>query len=367
MYRLVLLLVLVTPVANSSVGTITEQDGESTIIRQKASLSGVKGTGIEMLDVVSTGHGKTGITFVDDTHVNITENSKLIIDDFVYDQNSKSAGKLVMKVALGTVRYASGQVAHDNPNNVKITTPTATIAVRGTDFVMAVDEIGRSIVVLMPQCDDTKLTIDEPMCNSGAIDVITPAGAVTMNKPYQATLVETKGDSPPLPSIIKFDSKQVGNNMMISSPKAEGGIPLVQKARDAVKEANKSKQEKSAHLNNTPSSGVLGVTPEQDAQIAQDATTNTTIKQTSVNNSNSVQKSMEELLLPNSHVTPIYQQQILTGWYYYNLSSTQFETASVVLPKSTLVQVVVVQDLIQDTFQFANKPVGFITIRQNQK
>ena len=49
------------------------------------------------------------------------------------------------------------------------------------------------------------------------------------------------------------------------------------------------------------------------------------------------------------------------------MSSTQFETASIVLPKDTTVQVVVIQDLIQDTFQFATKPGGFITIRQNQK
>ena len=358
-----LLLVAFPSLVIGAVGTITNQDGNSTITRQNTSLSGTKGSEIEMLDVVSTGKGKTGITFIDDTHVNITENSKLVIDDFVYDSSTKSAGKLVMKVALGTVRYASGQVAHDNPNNVKISTPTATIAVRGTDFVMSVDEIGRSVVVLMPQCDDS----DNPVCNSGVIDVITPAGSITMNKPYQATLVESKGDSPPIPTIIKFDSRQVGNNMMISSPKTEGGISLVHKARDAVKEASKSKQEKSATLNNTPTTGVVGISSDQEAQIAQDATTSINIKQPTNDNSKPVQKSLEELLTESSHVVPIYRQQILTNWKYYNMSSTQFETASIVLPKDTTVQVVVIQDLIQDTFQFANKPGGFITIRQNQK
>ena len=361
---LFLLLLSISPsLVFGAVGTITDQIGNSVITRHNTSLAGTTGYGIEMLDIVSTGKGKTGITFIDDTHVNITENSKLVIDDFVYDANTKSAGKLVMKVALGTVRYASGQVAHDNPNNVKISTPTATIAVRGTDFVMSVDEIGRSLVVLMPQCEDT----ENKACDAGVIDVITPAGSVTMNKPYQATLVESKGDSPPLPTIIKFDSKQVGNNMMISSPKTEGGLSLIHKARDAVKESNKSKQEKSATLNNSPTSGISGMSPDQEAQIARDAGNTINNEQSMNDASHPVQKSLEELLTSSSRVTPIYQQQVLTGWQYYNTSSTQFETATIVLPKGTLVQVVVVQDLIQDTFQFSVRPSGFVTIRQNQK
>ena len=365
MKRFVMMMLLVSSPVFAGVGTITQQEGQSNIQRQKNTLPGTKGASVEMLDVIVTGKGKTGITFVDDTKVNVTENSKLVIDDFVYDPKSKGTGKLAMKVAMGTVRYASGAVAHENPNSVKINTPTATIAVRGTDFVMSVDEVGRSIVVLMPQCDDTKVQI-EMTCKSGEIEVITPAGSVVMNKPYQATVVESRGNAPPTPSIIKFDSRQVGNNMQVSSPKTEGGASLVEKAREAVKEANKSAADKQAEKNNNPTSGIAGVTAEQAAQIAQQNAAQTT--QETKADDKPVQKSMAELLAQGTRVTPIYDnKQLQIGWKYYGVSDSKGQETNLVLPKDSLAQIVVVQDMIIDVFQFANKPGGYITIRQNQK
>ncbi len=92
-------------------------------------------------NVVKTGKGKVAIGFIDDTRVDVTQHSKLIIDEFVYDPKTKT-GSLSLKSALGTIRYASGQIAKTDPTNVQIKTPTATIGVRGTDFTMTVDELG---------------------------------------------------------------------------------------------------------------------------------------------------------------------------------------------------------------------------------
>jgi len=361
MRYLLFLLLLFSTSSFAAIGTITEQEGKTDIQRQKSSLPGKKGSEVEMMDVIVTLEGKSSITFKDDTKVNVTENSKLVIDDFVYDPKSKSAGKLAIKVALGTVRYASGQIAHDDPNKVKINTPTSTIAVRGTDFVMSVDEIGRSVVVLMPQCNADGICVD------GAIDVITPAGVVSMTKPYQATLVENQNNRPSPPMLVKLEPTQVNNNIIVSSPKTEGGHSLIEKAREAVKEAQKSSQEKAAEKNNNPSSGVSGVSPEQDAQITQQSTVTVTVTQTKTDNSKPVQKSAQQIMAESTHVTPVLQKQIQTGWQYYNMSDSKNETVTLILPKSTVSQIVVVQDLVQDTFQFANKPGGYITIKQNQK
>ena len=96
-----------------------------------------------MNDTVNTTKGKVGITFTDNTRVEVNENSKLLIDDFVYDPKSKGAGKLAMKVALGTVRYASGAVAKENNKNVDIKTPTATVFEREfiTEFLTNCDRL----------------------------------------------------------------------------------------------------------------------------------------------------------------------------------------------------------------------------------
>ena len=130
----------------AKVGEITKQIGQDGSISRDADtiLTG-EGVGINMNDAITTSKAKLELTFEDDTKVSITRQSKLVIDDFVYDANS-GTGKLAMNVAMGTVRYASGAIARNSRENVRLRTPTATIAVRGTDFTMTVDEIGRSLV-----------------------------------------------------------------------------------------------------------------------------------------------------------------------------------------------------------------------------
>jgi hypothetical protein len=84
-----------------------------------------------MLDEVKTLRGKAGITFADNTQVQVNENSRLVIDDFVYDSKSSKGGKLAVNIASGTVRYASGQIAKNSPQSVSVNTPTATIVLGG--------------------------------------------------------------------------------------------------------------------------------------------------------------------------------------------------------------------------------------------
>jgi hypothetical protein len=170
------------------------------------------------MDTLRTTQGKLAITFVDDTKVQMTENSKLLIDDFVYDPKNKSAGKLSMKVALGTARYASGAVAHNNPNSVSINTPTATIAVRGTDFTATVDEIGRSTIILLPSCPKGWLDIEKD-CKTGKIEVITDEGKVIMDQAFQATRVDSKETKPFKPVILNLSEDQINNLLILSPPK----------------------------------------------------------------------------------------------------------------------------------------------------
>jgi hypothetical protein len=195
----------------AGVGKVTEQSGPTEILRDKKSISSSVNTGVEMNDTISTARAKATLTFDDNTTVKITEQSKLVIDDFVYDPK-KGSGKLALNMALGTARYASGQIAKNNPQQVAIKTPTATIAVRGTDFSMTVDELGRSLVMLLPSCDSSGA------CVTGAIEVSTLAGVVLLDVPYQATLVNSAYNRPSEPSVIKIDQANINNMLIISKP-----------------------------------------------------------------------------------------------------------------------------------------------------
>ena len=205
-------------VGAAPIGNITEQlNSVPSIQRQNQTFQAPKGTAVEMMDSIKTTQGKLAIVFDDKTRVQITENSRLVIDDFVYD-SSKGSGSLSMKVAMGTVRYASGQIAKNSPQSVSISTPTASISVRGTDFTATVDELGRSTIILLPSCP-TNYSDVERDCKTGSIFVDTDEGRVILNQPFQATTVESRGALPSKPVILRLTEDAIGNMLILSPPK----------------------------------------------------------------------------------------------------------------------------------------------------
>jgi len=225
-----ILLTLTTLVTNSfaSIGEVTIHNGSAVIDRQDGDkdIEVEKQLDVFSYDTVKTGQGQVGIKFIDDTRVDVTAHSKLIIDEFVYDPNTNT-GKLSLKATLGTVRYASGQIAKNSAQNVEIKTPTATIAVRGTDFAMTVNEIGGSTIVLLPSCNGNG------QCYVGEIEVQTDAGFVIMNQAFQATQVDTTESKPLKPVLLNLDEDMINNLLIVAQPK---------EIEDQVEEEKKLKQ-----------------------------------------------------------------------------------------------------------------------------
>jgi hypothetical protein len=181
----------------SPIGEIAESKGSSTIKRDKEAYTGEVGLGLQMNDNVVTGKGRLRLDFIDDTRVDVTENSRMTIDEFIYDPATQK-GALSMKATLGAVRYASGQIAKNSRQRVNIRTPSATINVRGTDFMMIIDEIGGSMVTLLPSCDVAGL------CVVGEIEVESDAGTVIMNQAFQTTVVAHAGAVPKRPITLNL-------------------------------------------------------------------------------------------------------------------------------------------------------------------
>ena len=206
---------LLTPMCFASIGEVVQQKGEATIERKDGdTLTSDKGVGVESYDTVKTKRGRLAIGFVDDTRVDVTENSKLVIDEFVYDPNT-STGKLSLKASFGTIRYASGQIAKNSRQDVKISTPTAVIGVRGTDFSMTVDETGNSTIILLPSCTEIA---GERICVVGEIEVSSDIGTVILNQAFQATVVETEKSRPLDPLKLNIDESMISNLLIIRKP-----------------------------------------------------------------------------------------------------------------------------------------------------
>ena len=216
-------LILFSTSAYGAIGNVVKHKGNASVERSGKSTVLEKGSEIEFKDNVRTGRGDVGITFVDDTNVAVSAHSSLVIDEFVYDPNSRTGSKLVMNIALGTVRYASGNIAKLSNQNVDIRTPTARIGVRGTAFSMTVDEIGKSLVILLPNADGTV----------GEIEVESGAGLVILNQAFQATTVGVSEGKPSKPVLLDLTLDQI-NNLLIIKPPKEKLVEIVKDSKNSM-------------------------------------------------------------------------------------------------------------------------------------
>lgn len=201
------LLISVTP-AVANIGSVSELKGKSDVVRKAKPMVTVPRLPIQQNDTVRTGAGRVKIVFVDNSTVSVTEQSKLVIDTFVYDGNPKTS-KMGLKFAAGTVRFATGKLGKINKSNIVLKTPTATIAVRGTDFVSTVDDFGKSLIILLPEEDGTV----------GEITVSNAAGTVILTRAFQATTVTTFDSRPSKPVILNLSLDMIDNMMIVDPPK----------------------------------------------------------------------------------------------------------------------------------------------------
>ena len=213
MRTLLLILILAANTSWASIGEITSSTGPGQIKRANERFEGSVGTGLEMQDAITTQNGAWQLEFEDSTRVDVTEHSRMVIDEFVYDPGSKK-GALSMRATLGAVRYASGQIAKNSRQRVNIRTPSAKITVRGTDFMMIVDEIGGSMITLLPSCSIDTVTQDA-QCEVGEIAVESDVGMVVMNQAFQTTVVPHRGSVPARPLILELPDNLLRSMLIV--------------------------------------------------------------------------------------------------------------------------------------------------------
>ena len=217
----VLLIVISNVNAADSIGGILEQSGKpGSIVRTTGEeLTAQIDTGIQSYDNVETENGRLKIKFVDETQVSLTEHTLIEITEYVYDPNP-SKSKMAMNFVSGTARFATGGLGLVPRENIAIQTPTASIGIRGTDFTTTVDELGRSLVILLPDADcDDAVRLEEGCRPSGSITVTNDGGTVVLEEAFQAVMVSTFETPPTNPVIIMdLDLNMIDNMFIVSKP-----------------------------------------------------------------------------------------------------------------------------------------------------
>jgi len=190
------------------IGDVRESTGVTSVLRDKEAIQTDK---IELYDQAQTAKGRMLIEFLDKAELQLKEHSLVLIDEIYYDPDP-SLSKMALKMSMGTARFASGKLGLVNKANINIQTPTATIAVRGTDFTTTIDELGRSLVILLP---------DDKGDPSGVIEVSNNGGTVTLDQAYAATMVSTTETPPTTQTVINGITPALIDNMFIVNPPPE--------------------------------------------------------------------------------------------------------------------------------------------------
>ncbi len=189
--HILILLLLVLSHNLYGAGKVVAQSQPAQIQREDVKILTGVDTPVKMYDEIETLNGTVNILFEDDTKVSLSTYSKIVVDEYVYDSNKK-VGKVSLKGRLGTLRYTSGKIAKNNRKNVKITSPTASVSVRGTDSTMTVEPTGKTTFKLLPSIDANGNAY------TGSIAVSNSSGVVVLNQAFEVTRVENNF-KPPTP------------------------------------------------------------------------------------------------------------------------------------------------------------------------
>lgn len=118
-------------------GTVKAISGTPQIARPDMPITFLQlGDAVNTGDVISTpSNSAVGLLMKDGTRMSLGANSQATLKEFAFDSTTQN-GHLWMDLVKGTLRMITGAIAKTSPEQVKVTTPTSVVGVRGTDFIV---------------------------------------------------------------------------------------------------------------------------------------------------------------------------------------------------------------------------------------
>lgn len=213
-----------------SIGVVEKLKGVVTVNRNGQEIELEQGDLVFQNDVIETeGDGSIGITFEDGSVFTLGAEARMTLDEFVYDPDTGD-GSSSVNVIKGMFKFVSGEIAANNPGEMQVETPVATIGIRGTTGGGSVQGEGAdNQFFLEPNADGTV----------GWFDVTTAQGTTPMNQPNTMVGLTSFNDVPPPPQFVspnqikqafsqvvefspagKYDARQNNNSEAVNDPKA---------------------------------------------------------------------------------------------------------------------------------------------------
>ncbi|WP_108788149.1 FecR domain-containing protein [Erythrobacter sp. Alg231-14] len=124
--------------ALAEIGRIKNVTSGVQILRDGRTITARSGLKLEEGDVITTGsRSRVGITLSDDTRMALGPNSRVTLDEYEYDRR-RQTGRSVTSINRGSLGVTSGSITRSGRDRMRVRTPTSTLGVRGTTFVVEV-------------------------------------------------------------------------------------------------------------------------------------------------------------------------------------------------------------------------------------
>ena len=234
-----------TPQTAEAIGQIETAEGTVTAIHADGtSVTLQSGDPIFQGDVIRTGASSSvGVTFNDETTFSLDEKGEITLDEMVYDPDTGD-GSFSSTLTSGVFSFVSGQIAKANPEAMEITTPVATIGIRGTQGVIKQENGGPMQAALL----------EEVGGGTGELVLTNGGGTITLNQPNQFSAIVSFSSSPGQPAVVdmvqivgSFGTKtiRVVNSARVASTQRKAEAKQ-ERAAEAAAQAEEAKAEAEA-------------------------------------------------------------------------------------------------------------------------
>lgn len=175
------------PEPSEVIGRVTDLNGEVSVIHADGSRSILQiGDTVFQGDILESGlEAGIGVLLVDNTSLAMGENARLVLDEMVYDPSTQE-GSIALSVMQGVFTIVSGEISKTSPDAMTISTPVATIGIRGTQIGLDLTN-GRDLTLVMMEEADGFV---------GEVTIINDGGAMTLNEAYFAITVSSYAAAP---------------------------------------------------------------------------------------------------------------------------------------------------------------------------
>jgi hypothetical protein len=167
MKKIILILLFISNfLLANNIGKIVSFNGEATILREGKTIQVDKNSAFQKDDTLNTKENtKLQILFLDETIISIGQNSTLKINDYLFEEKNTKAE---FTMAKGIFRTITGKIGKIAPENFKLKTKSASIGIRGTQIVAALENNNEKIFCTEGQIEiKNNITKDSVILNNG--------------------------------------------------------------------------------------------------------------------------------------------------------------------------------------------------------